>query len=264
MLKLQTMKLFFRKYGEGPPIIILHGLFGQSDNWNTLAKKISENGYGVYAVDQRNHGLSPHSDEWNYEVMAEDILEIIRQEELSNVILVGHSMGGKTAMQAALMEPGKIAKLIVVDIAPKKYEPHHDKVLEGLLSVDFRKAANRKEVEEQLKRYIDNEGTLQFLLKNLYWKTATQLAWRFNLKVIAENYNIIADSFYPAGRKFEGATLFVRGEKSAYITEEDRAPILEIFPGAEIRTIPGAGHWIHAEKPLEFYNAVLEFIKSRK
>lgn len=171
------MKLFYRKFGQGQPLIILHGLFGQSDNWNSLAKQFSEQGYEVYIVDQRNHGLSPHSDEWNYKVMSDDLLELIQDHQLNNVILIGHSMGGKTVMQFALEHEHLLDKLIVADIAPKYYPLHHQVVLQALEAVDFKTVKTRREAEEIMGRYISDFGTKQFLLKNIYWKDDGELAW---------------------------------------------------------------------------------------
>ncbi len=261
------MKLFYRKFGEGQAMIILHGLFGQSDNWNTLAKQFSEKGFGVYTVDQRNHGLSPHSDDWNYKVMSEDIRELIKEHELKNVVLLGHSMGGKTAMQFAFDHPEFLDKLIVADMAPKYYPMHHQGVLEALQAVDFNIVKTRKEVEEVLSRYISDFGTKQFLLKNIFWIDDTEMAWRFNLKVIIQqienvgkNVEHIGDAM-PLDIVCEVPALFLRGEHSNYVMEEDLGQISELFPNSKVETIAGAGHWLHAEKPKEFFEAVIKFIK---
>ncbi len=261
------MKLFYRKCGEGQPLIILHGLFGQSDNWNTLAKQFSEQGFEVYTVDQRNHGLSPHSDDWNFKIMSEDILELIKEHELKNVILLGHSMGAKTAMQFAIDHPEYLDKLVVADIAPKYYPMHHQGVLEGLQAVDFNIVKTRKEVDEVLSKYISDFGTKQFLLKNIFWVDETEMAWRFNLKVIiqqienvGQNVEHVGDAT-PADVACNVRTLFIRGEHSNYILDEDVDLIHEIFPNSTLETIIGAGHWLHAEKPKEFFECVMKFIK---
>lgn len=261
------MKLFSRKFGEGQPLIILHGLFGQSDNWNTLAKQFSEKGFEVYTVDQRNHGLSPHDDEWNYKVMSEDVFELINDNQLKNVILLGHSMGGKTAMQLAIDHPECLDKLIVADIAPKYYPMHHEGVMEGLQAVDFNVVKTRKEVDAVLSNYISDFGTKQFLLKNIFWVDDTVMAWRFNLKVIiqqienvGQNVEHIGDAM-PIDRVCKVPSLFMRGEKSHYILDEDLKLIHELFPNSSLETIAGAGHWLHAEKPKEVFDCVIKFIK---
>ena len=256
------MNLFFRKTGSGKPLIILHGLFGLSDNWATLAKKWSEF-FTVYAVDLRNHGQSPHSDQWKYWIMAEDVLELIETEKLEDVILLGHSMGGKVAMHLTLDSPEKISKLIAIDIGPKKYPIANEDVVKALLKVNLQKISSRKEVEDILAKNISDNGTVQFLLKNLYWLDASEngekkLAWRFNLPVIAKNLEVVsAATNEPAPSDVE--TLFIRGEKSDYILKEDEAEIKAVFPRSKIETIKGAGHWVHADKPEEVYNAVMGF-----
>jgi len=254
------VKLFFRKYGKGQPLIILHGLFGQSDNWNTLGKQFSEKDFEVFLVDQRNHGLSPHSDEWNYSVMSNDILEFVEDNKLENVILLGHSMGGKSVMHFAILHCTKISKLVVVDIAPKKYSPTNDGVLEGLLAVDIGNTKSRKEAESILSKFISDTGTKQFLLKNLYWKDETKLAWRFNLEALSKNRNVIGDTFDVENKSCNIPALFIRGEKSKYILIDDISEIKKLFPNAELKTITGAGHWIHADKPKEFFEEVIRFI----
>ena len=254
------MKLFFRKYGKGRSLIILHGLFGQSDNWNTHGKQFSEKGFEVFLVDQRNHGLSPHSDEWNYSLMSNDILEFVQDNKLENPILLGHSMGGKSAMHFAIHHCNRISKLVVVDIAPKKYSPTNDGVLEGLLAVDFENTKSRKEVESVLSKFISDSATKQFLLKNLYWTEDGKLAWRFNLEAINKNQNVIGDTFDVENKSCNKPSLFVRGEKSKYILLEDISEIKKLFPNAELKTITGAGHWIHADKPKEFFEEVIKFI----
>lgn len=254
------MKLAYREYGTGQPLIILHGLFGQSDNWNTLAKKYAEKGFRVFTIDQRNHGLSNHSDEWNYKVMAEDLHEFILTHNLKDVILMGHSMGGKTVLFFEYLFPKTAKKLIVVDIAPKAYESHHDSVLKALNAVDFTEINQRKEAEEILSKYISDFGTKQFLLKNIYWKEdeSKQMAWRFNLNTITKEYNHV--SVRVPSFQSSTPTLFIRGSKSNYITDSDWIEIQQVFQYALLTTINDSGHWVHAEKPNEFFEAVMNFI----
>ena len=165
-----AMKLFHKKIGEGKPLIILHGLFGMSDNWMTLSKQFAENGFACYMVDQRNHGRSPHSDAFNYTVMATDLLELMADEQLRSANIIGHSMGGKTAMFFSCVHPEKTEKLVVADIAPKYYPPHHNSELIALQGLDLNVINSRKEAEASLKLSLHDEATVQFLLKNLYWK----------------------------------------------------------------------------------------------
>lgn len=254
------MKLAYREFGSGQPLIILHGLFGQSDNWNTLAKRFAEKGFHVFTVDQRNHGLSPHSDVWNYEVMAQDLKEFIDEHHLQNVILLGHSMGGKTVMFFEQLFPNIAQKLIVADIAPRAYEPHHDLVLKALNAVDFSDINTRKDAEAILGKYITDFGTKQFLLKNIYWREdeTKQMDWRFNLKIITKEYNSIGLMVPPFVS--ETQTLFIRGEKSNYITDADEQDIVNRFSDYQLKTITNSGHWIHAEQPEAFFNCVMEFI----
>ncbi|MGB3947894.1 MAG: alpha/beta fold hydrolase [Bacteroidia bacterium] len=254
------MKLFYRKFGEGQPLIILHGLFGQSDNWNSLARQFSELGNAVYTVDLRNHGLSPHREEWTYQSMSDDVLELITDLELKDVILIGHSMGGKVAMQFAMNSPELLKKLIVVDIAPKYYPPHHGDILKALNAVDFNVVKNRKDAEAILSEYISDLGTKQFLLKNIYWKEDGLLAWRFNLDVITRKIETVGQET-PNYSTCKAPTLFIKGERSNYILESDLQHINDLFPFSQIKTIDGAGHWVHAEKPRDFFETVTTFIK---
>lgn len=242
-------------------MIILHGLFGQSDNWNTLARRFGEQSFHVFTLDQRNHGLSPHSEEWTYEAMANDLKEFIDVHHLQKPVLLGHSMGGKTVMFFEMMYPGIADKIIVADMAPRAYPSHHDDVLKALNSVDFSEVNTRKDVEAKLNEHISDFGTKQFLLKNVYWKESAdkQMDWRFNLKTLTEKYDNIGVAV-PNGSSTT-ATLFIRGERSNYITEQDFADIQKRFPGYQLATISGAGHWVHAEKPEDFFNVVMAFIK---
>lgn len=256
------MELAYREYGTGNPLIILHGLFGQSDNWNTLAKRFADAGFRVFTIDQRNHGLSPHSDVWDYQSMANDLLNFINEHRLIKPIIMGHSMGGKTVMFFELLFTGIAKEIIVVDIAPRAYEPHHEAVLNALNSVKFDEITTRKQAEKILSKHISDFGTKQFLLKNIYWKNpeTNLMDWRFNLRVITKEYDNIGVEV--PDLKSEVKTLFINGEKSHYLTESDLKDIENRFPNYTLKTIKDAGHWIHAEKPNEFFEAVISFIKA--
>ncbi|MEO9570816.1 MAG: alpha/beta fold hydrolase [Polaribacter sp.] len=245
--------------GVGKPLLILHGYFGMSDNWKTLGNQFSEN-YQVHLIDQRNHGRSFHEDEFNYEVLVEDLYNYIQFHKLENVYIIGHSMGGKTAMLFAVTYSDLIEKLIVVDISPRQYQPHHNAILAGLNSVDFSVENTRALVDRKISKLIPDFGVRQFLLKNVYWKEKGQLAYRFNLDSLTENNPEVGEAL-PPFTVFEKQTLFLKGDKSDYITESE-APIIEAhFPNSKIVTIKNAGHWLHAENPKQFYIEVSEFLK---
>lgn len=252
------MQLFHKKIGDGYPLIILHGLFGQLDNWVTLGKKFGET-FSVYLVDQRNHGHSFHSDEFNYDLMAGDLLRFMDENFIETAHIIGHSMGGKTAMTFAVKFEQRVNKLIVADIAPKYYPPHHHDIIKALMSVPLETIQTRNEALPYLKKLIPEESTIQFLLKNLYYSEKEKLSWRFNLTAIAKNIENVGHSIEEFHR-FNGPTLFMKGEKSKYVIPEDETMIHTIFPKAKIDEVSGAGHWIHAEKPNEFYEKVMDFL----
>lgn len=250
------MKLYSQISGEGTPLIIMHGVFGMGDNWQTLGRKWS-NDYEVHLLDMRNHGRSPHSDVFSYEAMSDDLLEYMADHSIEKADIIGHSMGGKVAMHFAALNPDKVLKLVVADIGPKSYKPHHQQILEALKSLDLPNISSRGEAEEQFG--IHDPGTKQFLLKSLYWEEKGKLAWRFNVPVIAREIEKVGESL-PANAVYYGDVLFIRGGKSWYIKDEDWDDILGHFPDATLETIDGAGHWLHAEKPKEFYEIVSEFL----
>lgn len=245
--------------GEGKPFLILHGFLGMSDNWKTLGSKFAEEGYEVHLLDQRNHGRSEHTEEMNYKVMAQDVVDYCNSKGLEEIILLGHSMGGKVAMMVAGEHPSLVEKLIIVDISPKYYPPHHQTILDGLTALDEETITSRGDAEDFLGKFIKDKGTRLFLLKNLYWKTKEKLSLRLNLPVLKDNVEQIGGAL-PSGLKFGKETLFIKGGKSNYITEEDKSLINLHFPKAEIVEIPGAGHWVHAEKAEDFYTAVMEYL----
>ncbi len=253
------MKLQANVIGEGKPFLILHGFLGMSDNWKTLGKEFAEAGYQVHLIDQRNHGRSPHSEEFNYLLLARDVKEYIDVHSLENCILLGHSMGGKTAMMAAALFPHVIDKLIVVDIAPKYYAPHHQQILKGLKTIDEAELTSRGEAEDLLAKYIKEKGVRLFLLKNLYWETKEKLGLRPNLEVLTREIEAIGEAL-PSDKNYNKSTLFIKGEQSNYIQEEDEALIARHFPSSEIVGIPKAGHWVHAENKKAFYDAVMRFL----
>ncbi len=253
------MKLHYQEMGEGKPLIILHGLFGSSDNWMTIGRKLSEN-FKVYLVDQRNHGDSPHSDTHNYEVMAADLKEFILEHKIENPHIMGHSMGGKTAMQFAVTNPELYDKLIVVDIAPKAYPVHHDTILEGLKNIKLNKLKSRNDADKALAEYVPIKGVRQFLLKNLTRDENKNFVWKINLDVIEESIEAVSKGL-EEHLATEKDTLFIGGSESNYINSEDHIVIINFFPNAKVKMIEGAGHWIHAEKPEEFLEVVMDFLK---
>jgi esterase len=252
------VQLHFKESGQGRAVILLHGLFGSSDNWHSIAQRLAES-FHVFAVDQRNHGQSPHSDEMNYPLMAEDLNEFMTARGIETAVVLGHSMGGKTAMQFALQFPGRVEKLIVSDMAPRAYAPEHDKIFAALLALDLKSFSTRQEIEDALASEIPNLNLRRFLSKNLGRNSAGEFFWKINLRGLWENYPQLGNAI-SAPVPFTKPTLFIRGEKSNYINSEDEPLIRELFPQAEIQTIIGAGHWVHADKLEEFLKRVFKFL----
>jgi len=254
------VKLYYKKHGNGPPLIILHGLLGSSVNWNTLGKKLAES-FSVYFVDQRNHGLSPHSDEFNMNVMSEDLYELIIDNHINDAIIMGHSMGGKTAMTFAFEHPDKVSRLIIVDTPLRTYPIDNMDTLNVMISIDLNILKSRIEVDKKLSLTIGNKKLRHFLMQNLYWKEKKQLAWRANLSAIKTNLHTIGSAINN-NKKFDKPTLFIRGELSDHIIDNDINLISKIFPNSKLQTIPNAGHWVHADAPSELLKCVISFIQT--
>lgn len=252
------MKLFSRIYGEGAPLIILHGLFGMSDNWKTLGKRFSDS-FNVHILDLRNHGRSPHGNQFHYDVMCDDLLQYIQEKDLQDIILIGHSLGGKLAMKCASEYPEYIKKMIVVDIAPREYNvDFHKNLLNKLLQIPLNQYKQRKEVEDIMNQYSISKNISLFLLKNLYRDDLGNFSWRFNLKVLACQLDNIKPADFIVG-ELSTPTLFVKGEKSDYITKQDERIISKHFKEVNFCTINNAGHWVHAENQDDFYKEVMDF-----
>ncbi len=251
------MNLFFRVSGQGTPLVILHGLFGSSDNWFTLAKTFSEH-YKVYLVDQRNHGQSPHTEDFNYRLLTEDIENFLLANSIVNPIVIGHSMGGKVAMNLAVKRPDVIAKLVVVDIVPKTYPVHHDHILDGLEAIDLTKLASRTEADQILSKSVSESDVRQFLLKNLTRNTNGGFDWKINIRSIDHHIDEIGEGMQYHG-KFDKPALFIKGSKSTYYADGDEELIKSIFTNSSFVTLE-TGHWVQAEKPIEFANTVMEFL----
>lgn len=253
------MKLYYRHLGQGYPVLILHGLFGMSDNWWSIAGKLAPM-HAVYLIDQRNHGRSPHDAKFNFEVLVEDLKDFIDQQELGEVSLVGHSLGGKVAMLFALQYPEYLNKLVIVDIAPRRYKNDFFKsLLADLISLDMNQAASYTEASELLKTKISNPQIQQFLLKNLYKDDDNRFRWRLNLDSLHNNMDaILTDEGFTG--EYYGDCLFIRGELSDYIQDADQDLIRQIFPEAVIKTIPGATHWVHSDAPDELCDLLKEYL----
>ncbi|MCB9426956.1 MAG: alpha/beta fold hydrolase [Flavobacteriales bacterium] len=246
--------------GNPTKIIIIHGFLGMSDNWKSIATKLALEQFEIHSVDVRNHGRSFHSEEFTYEIMAEDIKTYCDTNNITNTSILGHSMGGKIAMLFSTKYPNYLNKLIVADIGPKSYPPHHQNILEGINAIDFNRITSRNEVDAILSQHISEVGTRQFLMKNLFRETSDTFNFRFNRKILTEKIDEIGKAL-PDNNLFFGETLFLRGALSTYILDEDIDSITRHFPKATLKTIENAGHWLHAENPTAFYEALINFIK---
>lgn len=251
------MHLNFKTFGEGEPFVILHGLFGMLDNWQSFAKKLSSH-FKVYIVDLRNHGKSLHSEEFSYELMAQDLNLFFEEQEIEDAIILGHSMGGKAAMRLALDYPQLIEKLIVLDIAPKQYMPGHLEIFEALFSLDVETLDSRKDASDALEDQIPEFGVRQFILKNLTRNKDKSFRWKMNLSAIYEHYDKIIEELEEG--IFHGECLFVKGGNSNYVIDGDEELIYSFFPNAEIEEVANAGHWVHAEKPDELLALILRYL----
>ncbi len=254
-------KLHSKIVGSGQPLLILHGFLGMSDNWKTLGNQYAENGFEVHLIDQRNHGRSFHSPNFDYVFLSDDIANYIEQNNIENTFVLGHSMGGKTAMQLATSHPSLVNKLIVADIAPKFYPPHHQPIINALIQLDFDYISSRKQADEQLSQYLSDLGIRQFLLKNLYWEEKDKLGLRFNLDILKDKMEEIGENIEPTA-VYKGPTLFVRGDRSEYVMYNDFQNAKKHFPKAVLETVDNAGHWLHAENPKQFFQKTLNFLNS--
>lgn len=252
------MELNYKTFGSGDPLIILHGLFGTLDNWQTLAKRFAEE-HTVYIVDQRNHGKSPHEASHDYAAMADDLQEFMTDNFIFQSHILGHSMGGKTAMQFALTYPEMCDKLVVVDISPRGAAGGHETIFKAMMTLDLERVQSRKDAEAHLIKYIDEVGVRQFLLKNLTRRKEGGYRWKMNLPVLFKEYpKILAE--IGSDDTFAGESLFIRGGKSDYVRDSDMVLIKNLFPEAELKTVKDAGHWVHAEQPEELFTMVTDFL----
>lgn len=247
--------------GKGKPMAILHGFLGMSDNWKTLGTQYAKNGYEVHLIDQRNHGKSFWSEEFDYTILAEDLYKYFEHYKFSSACILGHSMGGKTAMNFACNYQDSVDKLIIADIAPKFYPPHHQYIIDALQSLKLEDISSRNQADFLLAEHLHDWGIRQFLLKSLHWVEKGKLAFRFNLDVLAQKMEEIGEPMAHTD-SFNGPTLFLRGSRSEYIGNEDLSEIKRHFPNAELETIDDAGHWLHAENPQQFIEKSMLFLNS--
>ena len=253
------MKLFFREYGEGAPLIILHGLLGSSDNWLTQAKLLSPH-YKIYTVDQRNHGQSPHDDAFDYQSMVTDLLEFLDDNHLKDPVLIGHSMGGKTVMNFALQHPDRVSKLVVVDIAPRAYNLEHYALVNAMAELPLSQLKSRNDADALLAAKVEESDVRLFLLKNLQRSAEGGFSWKVNLSVIREKLSNVGVDLLTRNT-FDKPTLFIRGARSRYIKDTDWDGIQSRFPSASLETLE-TGHWVQAEKPQEFVTLLKHWLET--
>ncbi len=252
------MELNTQIFGKGKPLIIIHGFLGMGDNWKTIAKKLADH-YEVHLPDMRNHGKSPHSSDFSYDIMVQDVNNYMNAHNLDKVRLIGHSMGGKIAMQFASEHPDLVEKLVVVDISPKLYQPHHDEILKSLKKLKESHLESRTQAEEILSETIKDKGVRLFLLKNLKRETDNKLSLKPNIDIFIQNRHEIGKAL-PEKCKFNGETLFIKGENSSYIRTNDKKLINEHFPNFKVIEIKNSSHWVHAENPRDFLSQLVDFL----
>lgn len=258
------MKLHHRILGEGPCVFIFHGLFGMSDNWQSFGRELADHGFRVVLTDLRNHGHSPHDPTFNYSVMAYDLAELIHDTKTREAPLaIGHSMGGKCVLKALGIHPGLFGKAVIVDIAPWEYPVHHQQIIAALMSINLSAVVSRNAAEVQLSEQIQDASTRQFLLKNLHRDAHGTYSWRFNLQAIAENISEVGASTWPA-KEVNTPLLFIKGSGSTYIDAARMQEIKRWFTRAGIEEIGGAGHWVHADKPVQLLDSVLNFFRNQE
>ena len=260
------MKLFFREFGSGKNIVILHGLYGASDNWVQIAKKLSQK-YKVFLPDLRNHGASPHSNEFSIRIMTDDLLNFLQINNIEKTVLIGHSLGGKVAMNFATLHSEKIEKLIVVDIVPRNYQNetfvvknNHQQILDVLKKIDLSKYSNRKDALESIVKIDPTKRLMFFMMKNIKIDKNRVMSWKININAIADNLSIILNKFEADLTKISCPTLFIKGEKSPYLSQSDFDNIKSKIKEVDFKIINDATHWLHAEKPNEFVEIINDYV----
>ncbi len=252
--------LHSQRLGSGKPLLILHGFLGMSDNWKSLGNRYAEQGFEVHLIDQRNHGRSFHSVDFDYDWLSQDIEVYCQQKGLGKVDVLGHSMGGKTAMNLACRNPSLLSRLIVADIAPKYYPPHHQYIVDAMDALPLQSIQTREEADQSLARYLPERSIRQFLLKNLYWEKPGKLGWRCNLPILKERLEEIGEPLQERA-VFGGPALFIRGDRSEYVVDADWKQIRRHFPEASDALVQNAGHWLHAENPVSFFEQTTAFLQ---
>jgi esterase len=253
------MQLYYRQYSRaGHPVVILHGVYGNQANWLPHARLLAER-FAVYGVDARNHGQSPWAQSQRLEDMMNDVAQTLEALALQQVYLIGHSMGGKTAMLLALRRPDLVGKLVGVDIAPVDYHKSDDGIVQHLLDLPLAELQSRTQADEWLAQWVPEKGVRDFLLTNVVRDAEGWLAWRINLPVIQRDFGEVA-GWPQHSEKFEGPTLFIRGRNSNYLLPKYEAETLAQFPHARIATVPNAGHWVHSEQPEQVQRLLQEFL----
>lgn len=255
------MDLNYKIFGEGEPVVILHGLFGMLDNWQTFAKQLADH-HMVYIVDQRDHGRSPHTEDFTYKLLADDLAHFCEQHWLYEARFIGHSMGGKTLLQFAKEHEDIIEQMVIVDMGIRQYPGGHESIIAALNRLDLDTIENRGAAEEQLADSIKEYGIRQFLLKNLTRRKSGGYNWKMNLDLLTTHYPQILSAI-EFDHVVEVPTLFARGAKSRYIADDDIPGLLDHFPNGRVVTLADAGHWVHAEQPAALLAEVLSFFDSR-
>ncbi len=240
-------------------ILILHGFLGSGDNWKSVGRKLNPLGYTIHLIDQRNHGRSFHSEKFDYDIMCEDLFNYIKYHNINNAILIGHSMGGKTAMNFSLNHPKLVSKLIVLDTSPREYPVLHQNIIDSLKEIDLSIFTNRKEIDIELRKSVTQQGLRNFLTKNIYRMNDGNLNFRFNLQSLSQNIGKIGQKI-ESNTKFSSEVIFIKGETSDYINESDKVMINNLFPNAKFYKIPNAGHWLHVDNPIDFISILLSLI----